>query len=213
MNTEPKRYQLDRMVKLAQQFVDELVRGQVVERVAVAGSVRRQAPWCKDIEICCVPLITKQQVTLDGTTEVERTAVDDWCDFRLQRGTLQHRLDKNGRKSCGMRFKRLLWFPLPPSLPPHPGNGPGPIPIDLFIVIPPASWGVVYAVRTGPAEFSHWLATRALQQGMKLNDGHLERADGTLISTPEETDFLRELGIEFKEPWHRAPPPGFGGRR
>lgn len=51
-------------------------------------------------------------------------------------------------------------------------------PIDLFVVRPPADWGVIFTLRTGSREFSHWLATRALQIRKRISGGRLwERAN------------------------------------
>lgn len=74
--------------------------------------------------------------------------------------------------------------------------------LDLFIVLPPAQWGVIFALRTGGAEFSRKLVTAKryggyLPSAYVVRDGAVHRVDtGEMIPTPEESDFfnLCELG-------------------
>jgi len=74
--------------------------------------------------------------------------------------------------------------------------------LDLFIVLPPAQWGVIFAIRTGGAEFSRKLVTPRkyggyLPSAYTVRDGAVHRVDtGEMILTPEEIDFfnLCELG-------------------
>lgn len=79
--------------------------------------------------------------------------------------------------------------------------------LDLFIVTPPAQWGVIFTIRTGDADFSHWLVTHRRQGGalpsfLKVKDGALR--NGTIIiNTPEEIDFFREIGLDWIEPGKR----------
>ncbi len=80
--------------------------------------------------------------------------------------------------------------------------------LDLFIVLPPAQWGVIFALRTGGAEFSHKLVSHPpfgyLPQGYLVQDGAVHRADtGEIIPTPEEADFLALCGVADKQPWER----------
>ena len=59
----------------------------------------------------------------------------------------------------------------------------GELPVDLFIVHPPAEWGVIFALRTGPGDWNVRL----------------------VIACPEEADFFRALGQAWVEPWERRP--------
>lgn len=82
------------------------------------------------------------------------------------------------------------------------------IQLDLFIVLPPAQWGVIFAIRTGGAEFSRRLVTSRLHGGFLPNDlfirdGAVYRLDGKIIPTPEESDFFALLGINFIPPQER----------
>jgi len=108
-------------------------------------------------------------------------------------GVFRDRLDVNGRPAFGDRYKRLVY------------QGVG---LDLFSVLEPASWGVIYTIRTGSAEFSHRLVTPRLMggwlpAGLRVKDGALWDR-GRLIETPEEADFFRAIGVEWLPPERRT---------
>ncbi len=162
----------------------------VCERVAVAGSVRRRKEECHDIEIVAVPKF-ETGADLFGNPMMGRSLLDPIvCDLG--------RVEKNGP-----RYKKVM---LPEG-----------IALDLFVVLPPAQWGVIYALRTGPAEYSQWLVTTRTQGGALPS--YLRCADGALwngrelVPTPEEVDLYRALGLEFCEPERRRALWGEWGAR
>ena len=95
-------------------------------------------------------------------------------------------------------------------------DGGAQINLDLFVVTPPAEWGVQMVIRTGPAEFSHWCVARVRNGGVMKNthrvqDGAVWLGDReeknpdplTKLSMPEEIDFLNFLGLGWIEPGER----------
>jgi len=71
--------------------------------------------------------------------------------------------------------------------------------VDLFSVLPPAQWGVIMMIRTGPAEFSRRLVTPRgsgglLPDGLRVRDGAIWDGEHA-IATPEEDDVWRVLGL------------------
>ena len=93
------------------------------------------------------------------------------------------------------------------------------IQVDLFLVTPPAQWGVQSVIRTGPSDFSHWMVTRK-SKGGALPDEYIV-ADGAVgkrarplgfaydiragvIPMPEEIDFFNLCGLEWIEPSQRV---------
>jgi DNA polymerase/3'-5' exonuclease PolX len=84
------------------------------------------------------------------------------------------------------------------------------IKLDLFIVQPPAQWGAILAIRTGPAHYSHWLVTQRKQGGampsyLRQRDGALWDGD-ELVPTPTEASYFAALGIDtVPDPWDRHP--------
>lgn len=150
-------------------------------RVEVAGSVRRGKAEVKDIELVAIPktLETKDMFGLP----VIVSALDQvsWSlvgDLALS----------------GARQKKILLY-----------EG---ITLDLFIVLPPAQWGVIYTIRTGPAEFSQWCVTPrrkggALPSDSRVSEGRVLRY-GEPLTMAEEIDFLTYLGLGWIEPEERV---------
>lgn len=145
------------------------------KRTLIVGSVRREAMNCKDIELLVEPL-------------------DEFCfgfEFEQMLNALIFlpRLDAHNRKHMGNRSKRLIY---------KPSQFEG-IPFDLFICLPPAQFGVLAAIRTGPAEFSQAIVTQRpygfLPQGHKVKDGGVQTNVGQTLQMPEEEDFLKFLGL------------------
>jgi DNA polymerase/3'-5' exonuclease PolX len=76
--------------------------------------------------------------------------------------------------------------------------------LDLFIVTPPAQWGIQFMIRTGSAEFSHRLVTPRKYGGLmpsqyKVKDGAIW-SNNHIIETPEEQDVFNLIGIDFIPP-------------
>jgi DNA polymerase/3'-5' exonuclease PolX len=162
------------------------------ERIEIAGSLRRGKADVKDIELLAVPVLESRTVDLFGTQEYT-APLDALCDRLVSVGILEYRLDKLGRRAWGARFKRALY------------QG---VALDLFVCRPPAQWGVLLAIRTGPAEFSHRLVTQQRFGGLLPNywsvkDGALHDADGALVETHEERDLFAAIGVEYVEPGAR----------
>ena len=149
------------------------------ERIEIAGSIRRCKPEVGDIEIVAYPWhITNLFGVSTGVTQL------DMFNYELF-----GRVVKNGSK-----YKQIEM---------RVG-----INLDLFIVTPPAQWGVIFLIRTGPAEFSKKMVTH------RLNGGELPFAytvqegavwvDDVRIDTPEEQDFFDLCGMDFVPPEKRG---------
>lgn len=79
------------------------------------------------------------------------------------------------------------------------------IKLDLFFA-EPENWGLILAIRTGSAEFSHQvLAVRWVQLGYKSVDGHLT-ANGRRVPIREEADLFQKLRMDWIEPEKRNYP-------
>jgi DNA polymerase/3'-5' exonuclease PolX len=189
---------------VAQRIADELVDllGDACERLVVAGSVRRGRPEVGDVELVSVPRTAErlEAVDLFGSRAVLVDLLTDRCRELLAAGVLAHRPDKNGRPSFGERAKRLSY------------RG---VAVDLFSVIPPAQWGVILLIRTGPAEFGRLLVLRQsdggwLPRGFFFRDGQLWRLPPPFdasahqravpVPTPGEGDVFAALGYRWVAP-------------
>ncbi len=169
------------------------------ERAEIAGSVRRGKPDVKDIEIVAMPIL-KPPVPQFGDRLVFKTALDRLLHQMLSKRAIE--FCKNGDK-----YKQFWAM----------ADGIHLIKIDLFLVTPPAQWGVIDLIRTGPAEFSHWMVTSrdsggALPREYCVSEGgvrHLEHVED-VIPMPEEADYFTLCGMEWIEPSKREPHWGRG---
>jgi DNA polymerase/3'-5' exonuclease PolX len=158
------------------------------ERIEIAGSIRRGKPNPKDIELVLIPTIeTVNEYDLLGA--VINTWQDSYFDAVLseliQTGTWEFDtvLKRNGPKYKRIRHKEGICA-------------------DIFLTTA-EQWGVQFTIRTGTAEFSHQMVTRALHLGMKVENGRLWKFGETLY-TPEELDFFAALGVRYVEPNNRV---------
>ena len=162
-------------------------------RIEIAGSLRRGKPEVKDIEIVCVPADKRAMAVFGKKRAFEsmfEELVSNWA------ATAKWSVRKNGA-----RYKQFE----------SKSHG---IKLDLFIVRPPAQWGVIYAIRTGPAEFSQWLVTArekggALPEYTKVEHGgvyayNAASDDADLLPMSEEIHFLDFLGLGWMEPHERV---------
>lgn len=155
----------------------EILRPHCV-RIEFAGSIRRRVPMVGDIEICAIPLPVPDLFGQPG--EDHQLDRFDW----VQIGAFV----KGGHK-----YKQIALY-----------SG---IKLDLFVVTPPAQWGVQFLIRTGPAEFSHRLVTQKNKGGMlpslfHVQDGAIRKGD-QIIPTPEERDVFGLIGIPYIHPEDR----------
>jgi DNA polymerase/3'-5' exonuclease PolX len=177
---------LDRADKIASALSAEL--GPFCERIEVAGSVRRRVPTVKDIEIVCIP---KMERDLFGTIAANVPSELDLHVEKLERGArLAPRLDAFGRTRNGTRYKALAIV----------RSGAW---VDLLMVRPPAQWGAIFAIRTGPWQYSRALVMAAQERGLRCKDGRLLDADGRELATPEERDFIERCGFAYVRPEER----------
>lgn len=141
-------------------------------RVEIAGSIRRQEPMVKDIEIVAIPRDYNIGLFEDGLA----TVVNRWPKVK---GDLQYGHCKY--------TQRIL---------------PEGIKLDLFFA-EPGNWGLIYAIRTGPADYSHQvLAVEWARRGYKSVDGYLTQ-NGRIHAVRDEKSLFKKLGLPYVDPQHR----------
>lgn len=197
-----QRFPLGSAKPLADAIAKELRH--VCSRVEIAGSIRRKKPMVKDIEILARPILMPGQTDLFGTVISELNLLDEYVADKLQHGVWGQRLDVNGRAAVGARYKRLVL---------NTGFLPG-IGIDLFSVLPPAQWGVIQMIRTGPAAFSQRIVTHVsaggwLPDDLRVKDGAIWRTTSAgalieIIPTPDEAAVFAVLDRPWITPEERA---------
>lgn len=190
---------------VARAAADELLRllAPTCDRIEVAGSIRRERPEVKDIELVAVPHIDMTGGTdLWGTPEPvdllegRLTALMMQAHARRDAGGLAVREVEMVRADgsivrthrSGPAYKALLWRR---------------IPVDLFVVRGSADWGVLFCIRTGPADWSQRLVTDCQRRFMRVEGGRLLH-HGQHVPCPEERDFLAAIGQPWVEPRERS---------
>ena len=192
MNQKPENYKFESeyMKDCASEIIDRLIP--TFQQVTVAGSIRRGNKLVKDIEIVLAPQMMKN---LFGEDQADVARVLDTLADMKKNGNLDP-------GKGGERYRKFTWY----------GSGPDPRgyypTIDLFIVHPPATWGVTLAIRTGPAEFSRQIVTQRNKGGLlpsylNVKDGEL-LCNGNRIPTPTEKDFFHEIRIPWVAPTRRG---------
>jgi DNA polymerase/3'-5' exonuclease PolX len=79
----------------------------------------------------------------------------------------------------------------------------GEIKLDLFMAVPD-NWGLIYAIRTGSALYSHHVLAEAwVKAGYHGNGGMLRLQDGTAVPVREERDLFDMIGVPWMEPEKR----------
>lgn len=177
-------------------------------RIEVAGSVRRQAPTVGDIEMLAIPKLGDRP----GATSLFAEPCS-LLELELQKLADERKLlpVKGGEKFRQYIIATVPWGPQ----------------LDLFITTPP-QWGVIFAIRTGPARYSRWIVTQrcaggGLNDDCRVKDGFLwrglfpadvpaTRPEGSevfddhvyeRIDTPEESDFFTYVDGGLKPPSKR----------
>lgn len=172
----------------AQHIVETL--GPACARIEIAGSVRREKAEPGDIEIVCISRPARPVFGASPLGPLE-TVLDN---LRLAE-TVRPRPDERDRTHWGPKSKRALWW-----------YGGQEIKVDLFAT-DAACWPVVFALRTGDAEFSHALVTPRnagglLPNGMRVTDGRLY-AGAHPVALAEESDLFDALDLPWINPRER----------
>jgi DNA polymerase/3'-5' exonuclease PolX len=167
--SEGKRFANKEAMTHALEIVGLLIP--ISSRIAIAGSLRRCKPDVGDIEIVCIPRI---EPDLFGNPIMASGRISH--DLEVEYG---YELLKDGE-----HFKQFYAAPE--------------LKCDLFITTP-EQWGVIFAIRTGSAEFSHKLVTPKKYGGylpsyLNVKDGRVWNM-AQAMSTPEEKDFFDLCGL------------------
>jgi DNA polymerase/3'-5' exonuclease PolX len=144
-------------------------------RIEIAGSIRRQRPHVKDVEICAIPL--QEPSDLFGA---ELVTCEGFC-------AVVNQWRKDIGEPTGKYTRRFL---------------PGGIKLDLFIV-DPESWGLQLVYRTGSTDFNRCTLLPALKRhGYASLNGSLFH-HGVLVPVHEESDLFALAGLPWVEPMAR----------
>lgn len=180
MATATQKIPLARAQKLSDAVRRELEPACV--RIEVAGSIRRRRPEVGDIEIVAIPKRSPSLFDDAGGYSY----LEELLDILV--GT-----DRLVRLKSGDKYKQ---FHLPKA----------DCCLDLFLCSAD-TWGVIFTIRTGPADFSRRLVTQRCKGGLLpsdlcVRDGRIWRGQAAL-ETPEERRVFDVAEIKWLEPWER----------
>jgi DNA polymerase/3'-5' exonuclease PolX len=147
------------------------------DRIEIAGSIRREQPEVGDIEIVCIPTVVDARFGLFDVRSVPHpgfvAVVND--------------LEKVKGEPTGKYTQRIL---------------PEGIKLDLFMA-EPDNWGLIFAIRTGSAEYSHKILARQwCRRGFNSKGGFLVKA-GKIYPVREERDLFAMIGLVWLDPQRR----------
>lgn len=149
------------------------------ERLTIAGSLRREKPEVKDIE-----LVAQPRQSVQTGKEVNELLV--WTDELVASKVIEKDPEHD---RWGKKYRRFLF---------------GGMKVDLFMVTPPAQWGVIELLRTGSWEFNVRMFGLLRKAGYRVQDGHvIDMATEQVIDTYTEHDVFRLAGIEWVHPRDR----------
>ncbi|MBE2200427.1 MAG: hypothetical protein IAE79_17565 [Anaerolinea sp.] len=180
------------MLPLAEKLLDKL--RPFCARIEMAGSLRRRQPLIGDFEMVAVPI--PAQISIGGEIHPPYLVTQ----FLADAADAGVSIVKNGPK--------YVQFVMTTAQ----GRR---VQVDLFLQPDPATWGQNFLIRTGSADFSHWIVTPRSQGGaVPVDDGgrplfysrdarwHDARTHARL-ATPEECDVFELLGVPFVTPIQR----------
>lgn len=179
----------DDLYSLAERILAFLSPG--CDQVDIAGTLRRGGSHPKDIDIVCQP---KTEMVLDLFGEESQLST---LRFDRRRDELESMFNLEKVKGAS-RLHQYISRELNCS-------------IDLFVVLPPAQYGALLAIRTGPADFAKLCVTSRLERpqggamppNMKQQDGALWRS-GAMVETPTEEEWFKALELPCWPPARRS---------
>jgi DNA polymerase/3'-5' exonuclease PolX len=175
----------------------ERLRG-CCERLELGGSLRRECAEVGDVELLAVPAFGPSPYGGDLFATGKDASPMDLLLNRLRELKGQGVLSDREAKAWGDKHIRAYY-----------GSQPR-VPVDFFIVRPPASWGVIQFIRTGDREFVTRAMVRLKERGLRSEDGRILSAAGVVQPTPDEAAVFRLLGWAYVPPARRSSRPSAG---
>lgn len=168
----------------AKKVADDLLvlLGGHFKRLEIAGSLRRKKEFVGDIE-----LVGILQLMLDENSFFANEISPIGAIIDLMR-TFGYKTEKAGEKYIKF-ISRLMS-------------------VDLFLCTP-ETWGCIFMIRTGSAEFTRKMVTKKRFGGwcpdnMDFQGGRLWNPNAVVWETPEEEDVFRALGLAYVPPEQRS---------
>lgn len=187
---------LETALELAHGYLLQLAP--VTHRAVIAGSVRRGLRQVGDIEIVVQP-----RMIADGLFGEQRPDTEAILAVARRLGEVT---------KAGDRYIRVEapYFRTPGHL--------ETVGVDIYMVHPPAQWGCILAIRTGPARLGRWAMQCLARRGYVHRDGAIWRRTGRHersfngewrevlepVEVPDEETFFRIAGLPCLPPSRRG---------
>jgi len=158
------------------------------EKIEIGGSIRRKKHEPNDIELVCIPKFGEfpiGQMSLEGAplTSYENLLFEHIAANRHDK----YAIIKMGEKYTQIEVHRD-----------HPAGVRQSIKVDVFTATF-RTWGYIFMLRTGPAEFSKFVVTELKKNGFTMDAGEVFHNE-TPCTVPTEEDMFFLLGIDWIEP-------------
>ncbi len=176
--------ELSAALRKARQVVDHLKPW--CDKIEIAGSIRREIHFVKDIEIVCVPKGVTSHVSVQAS-------LLDQPDCKVH-----HSRPCAGFIQAVNDFRKVKGDPTGRYTQRQMNDGSL---IDIFIGTAD-NFGYLLAIRTGSAKFSKRLVKQAGDNGFFLRDGYVYK-DGQPIQCPDEATIFKMAKMQFTEPKNR----------
>lgn len=177
--------------RVAMEITNVLSDAGAIERISLAGSLRRGKSEVGDLELLYIPKFTSvpDDNLFGGTKPQDRAELA--IDAMLASSALAKRASKTGVATWGPQNKLAI----------HCASG---IPVDLFATTA-ERWFVSLVIRTGPKDFNIALINSASRHGYKVHAyGVFERlSDGKPVVPASEREVLELAGLPWIPPEER----------
>ena len=196
-------------IQAALDIVTPLLRDHC-EILTPAGSFRRGLPQSRDLDLVAVPKHVQQQGDMFGGGEpASRSPLTDRLIELRDAGVLDFigpPYSEGGGK-LGDRMARF-WLSLSTVSNADAEHNVLYVPIDIYIVLPPATYAVILAIRTGSVAWNSammaWLKTDANPHRFRIKGGALQHRGRHLNNQPEsEGELYLRLGLAYAMPPQR----------
>ena len=145
-----------------------------VLRLKAVGSLRRRRPYVGDLEFLAEPRMEPSDLfgSLAPDVAPVRKVLEELGTWVKGGERMMQITDFDGREG----FK-----------------------LEVYLAHPPAQWGSLLAIRTGPYELGRHAVTIMRQRGFRHDGGRVLKGD-ELVPTPTEQDFFAAAGLPLIEP-------------
>lgn len=183
---------LEQAQKIAQSLKSDLEP--YCERIEIGGSIRRKKPDVKDIELVVIPKFgdfPTGQMSLEGDP---LTSFENLLFDHIAANRDKYDIIKMGEKYAQIQLDLTECDEWTAEILGEDKY----IKVDVFTATL-GTWGYIFLLRTGPAEFSKWVVTELKRRGYTPKDGAVWHGD-LRINTLDEEMVFRLLGIDWIEP-------------